>query len=581
MAHTHIAEVSEHPPLETIQSPVEPPSEPLSIEEEEEQNFDIPLSQEVKPEAYPDGPICVYEPHIDLYLEPTAEQVRQYDVILNVASEVRNPLLRSDDPAPVEPEMRLDGGGGIQFKPRADRDHLVIPKQDPHENLSEDVCNSPSTPKAPQTIAHGPKTEGASKDPEYIHIKWEHNSDIVPDLLNLCKLIDDRVAQGKRVLIHCQCGVSRSASLVVAYGLYKSPTMSVQEAYDSVKRRSKWIGPNMNLIMQLQEFRSSLARGGLLTSRTTMSPLTPASALSEWSGPFTGTSSTGMLELPSVNPGGGVSPGPSSAPSGVPWPISDKLVTQRKTSVGAMKPAGPFVDTSGHVLSGLPVVEVVAPDKRASEPVGRTNSHATTPKAEVEPEPVSSPRSTEFAMAPLQPPKDVDPADAFGILSPTSTEFTINPFDRSSLLASLGMGSMQDDEAPTRQRASLRTRQCPQQQSTQETRITEPHPRKLRGKISSPSIREERELRSLQAKIEANLLLRNRSFTPPDEGDANAEALLSPRATEFTSNPFTFSTIPPASVAEPSEDPRSPIVDPRSPAQKGANPITRNILDVL
>lgn len=76
--------------LETIFSPVGAPSHSPPIaeaEEEEEQNFDIPLSREEKPEAYPDGPICVYEPHIDLYLEPTADQARQYDVVMNVASE--------------------------------------------------------------------------------------------------------------------------------------------------------------------------------------------------------------------------------------------------------------------------------------------------------------------------------------------------------------------------------------------------------------------------------------------------------------------------------------------------------------
>ncbi|KXL50104.1 hypothetical protein M433DRAFT_48172, partial [Acidomyces richmondensis BFW] len=171
---------------------------------------------EEKPEAYPDGPICVYEPNIDLYLEPTAEQCRQYDVVMNVASEVRNPLIRHGDHALEEPDIRIDGG--------------EIPTDPPR------------------------------KDPEYIHIPWEHNSDIVPDLLRLSKLIDEKAKQGKRVLVHCQCGVSRSASLVVAYGLYKDPTMSVQEAYDAVKRKSKWIGPNMNLIMQLQEFRTSLTR---------------------------------------------------------------------------------------------------------------------------------------------------------------------------------------------------------------------------------------------------------------------------------------------------------------------------------
>ncbi|KAF1823562.1 DSPc-domain-containing protein, partial [Dissoconium aciculare CBS 342.82] len=153
---------------------------------------------EEKPEAYPNGPICIYEPNVYLYLEPTAAQASTFDVILNVASEVRNPF------------------------------------------------------KYVATLAE-------EKQPEYIHIPWEHNSDIVPELLGLCKMMDEKVNEGKRVLVHCQCGVSRSASLVVAYGLYKAPQLSVQEAYDFVKSRSKWIGPNMNLIMQLQEFRSSLA----------------------------------------------------------------------------------------------------------------------------------------------------------------------------------------------------------------------------------------------------------------------------------------------------------------------------------
>ncbi|KAF2149982.1 DSPc-domain-containing protein, partial [Myriangium duriaei CBS 260.36] len=156
---------------------------------------------EEKPEAYPEGPICVFDPHVDLYLEPTAEQASKYDVILNVASEVRNPFLTYNTPDPTKEGIRID---------------------------------------------------------EYIHIPWEHNTDIVADLHRLVKLIDDRVRLGKRILIHCQCGVSRSATLVVAYCMYIHPEFSVQQAYDTVKKRSKWIGPNMNLIMQLQEFSSLL-----------------------------------------------------------------------------------------------------------------------------------------------------------------------------------------------------------------------------------------------------------------------------------------------------------------------------------
>ncbi|KAF2234121.1 DSPc-domain-containing protein, partial [Viridothelium virens] len=185
-------------------------------EHDDEPNFDIPQSREEKPEAYPNGPICIYETGVDLYLEPTAEVAAKYDVVLNVASEVRNPF-----------------------------DTSVHAQSSPKDDEQQKTPKSPEPRKIPS---------------EYIHIPWEHNTDIVPDLYRLVKIIDERVQEGKRVLVHCQCGVSRSASLIVAYGLYKNPGMSVQDAYDAVKKRSKWIGPNMNLIMQLQEFRSGLAR---------------------------------------------------------------------------------------------------------------------------------------------------------------------------------------------------------------------------------------------------------------------------------------------------------------------------------
>ena len=594
LAQNNAIEYSRPRALETIFSPLGVPSDSPPIPEtaeEEEENYDVPLSREEKPEAYPSGPICVHDPHIDLYLEPTAEQARQYDVIMNVASEVRNPLLDSTESTPAEPELRIDGGGGIQYKPKQDRDHLVIRKPDTQDSASQDA--SPTTPKAsPLNAAFSGKSNKQS-EPEYIHIKWEHNSDIVPDLLRLCKLMDDRVSQGKRILVHCQCGVSRSASLVVAYGLYKNPTMSVQEAYDAVKRRSKWIGPNMNLIMQLQEFRSSLARGGLLTARSTLSPLTPGSALSEWHGPFSSNATRdepqSAVEPPSehgaVNGRGVVGLGPSSAPSGFPWPTPEQAAAAKRgrgNSIKTVVPAGPFVDPSGHVVPVLPLLKVVAAaDKMPAGPVRQSSAPQSPPTTGRPAESRTSPQSAEFAMAPIHPSPEVDPADDFGIMSPTSTEFASNPFDRSALLASLGMGSMRADEETPRRSISLRKREprhaSPQNGSGSTT--LEPG-RRLRGKISSPSLREEQELRDLQAKIEADLLIQESKPAAAVSSHDMSDALMSPRATHFTDNPFALAAT--ATPPEPEDGLRSPTIqDPRSPAQKGASPIIRNIFDAL
>ncbi len=236
-------------------------------EEDQEPNFDVPQSREEKPAAYPNGPICIYEAGVYLYFEPTAEQAMTFDTIVNVASEVKNPF--TSPPSETQKDIdkrRVDG-------PPAENIDFASLSAKPSASAKDD--SSPTTPKAVPLISISPShdftIDGKSyRTPEYVHVPWEHNTDIVPDLHKLVKLMDERVQQGKRVLVHCQCGVSRSASLVVAYGLFKNPNVSVQEAYDIAKKRSRWIGPNMNLIMQLQEFRNGLLRQnenrGYLTS---------------------------------------------------------------------------------------------------------------------------------------------------------------------------------------------------------------------------------------------------------------------------------------------------------------------------
>ena len=227
---------------------------------EEEEDYDVPLSQEVKSPAYTAGPVCIYDPHVFLYLEPNDEEASKFDVIFNVAREVKNPFVVAKERREKEALSRTVEMPNVGFSSREDimtpdTAASVMTFATAFETLPTPTTAStasPTTPKA--SVGMIP----AAKEPEYIHIPWDHNTNIVDDLLTLVEVIDDRVRQGKRVLVHCQCGVSRSASLIVAYGLFKNPSLTVQEAYDVVKRRSRWIGPNMSLIYQLSEFRSRL-----------------------------------------------------------------------------------------------------------------------------------------------------------------------------------------------------------------------------------------------------------------------------------------------------------------------------------
>ncbi|KAG7282723.1 hypothetical protein CRUP_017649 [Coryphaenoides rupestris] len=64
----------------------------------------------------------------------------------------------------------------------------------------------------------------------------------------------------KGVLVHCQAGVSRSATVVIAY-LMKHTLMTMTDAYKYVRGRRPVVSPNLNFMGQLLEFERDLNSG--------------------------------------------------------------------------------------------------------------------------------------------------------------------------------------------------------------------------------------------------------------------------------------------------------------------------------
>ncbi|KAH7046958.1 Mkp-4, partial [Linnemannia elongata] len=98
---------------------------------------------------------------------------------------------------------------------------------------------------------------------EFKSLAWTHHQkDLLRDFPTAFAMIDEALAasngQGK-ALVHCQLGVSRSASLVIAY-VMRARGMGLTEAYDFVKQRSGVISPNMSLMYQLAEFEKGLKK---------------------------------------------------------------------------------------------------------------------------------------------------------------------------------------------------------------------------------------------------------------------------------------------------------------------------------
>jgi protein-tyrosine phosphatase len=66
---------------------------------------------------------------------------------------------------------------------------------------------------------------------------------------------------GRRVLVHCVIGKSRSASIVIAY-LMKHNQMALQKAFNFVKSKRALIQPNNGFMIQLREYEQKLFNTG-------------------------------------------------------------------------------------------------------------------------------------------------------------------------------------------------------------------------------------------------------------------------------------------------------------------------------
>ena len=71
------------------------------------------------------------------------------------------------------------------------------------------------------------------------------------------KFIRTALAQGGTVYVHCFKGVSRSASIVLAY-LMKYQRMRFQRALEFLKERRSAVDPNPGFVEQLKNFESIL-----------------------------------------------------------------------------------------------------------------------------------------------------------------------------------------------------------------------------------------------------------------------------------------------------------------------------------
>ncbi|OAD05062.1 hypothetical protein MUCCIDRAFT_171046, partial [Mucor lusitanicus CBS 277.49] len=89
-------------------------------------------------------------------------------------------------------------------------------------------------------------------------LPWQHNQDnLAVELSKAIDIIDRARNAGQTILVHCQCGVARSATVIIAY-IMKTYSMPMQDAYNHVKHLAPPISPNLGLLFQLREFEQKI-----------------------------------------------------------------------------------------------------------------------------------------------------------------------------------------------------------------------------------------------------------------------------------------------------------------------------------
>ncbi|KAG8901319.1 hypothetical protein FRB99_005395 [Tulasnella sp. 403] len=248
------------------------------------------LSNISVPAPYQNGPIQVL-PGIWLGCEENArdwDNLRRCNIgsILNVAKEIHN-VIGSDAGSVNQTQVPATSSISLAPPPLKVRSLNKSPSAPSFstsqtQTQAHKAALSRDPPKPVPSFHLADRTTGRP-DLHYLHLPWSHGQ---PDLVangfpQAMEFVDESVKRGKGVLVHCQCGVSRSATLVIALVMRAAsrpdateelkkvgPTMS--GAYEFVKEKSVCVGPNMSLIYQLMEYEKHLAprNGSRAPSRT-------------------------------------------------------------------------------------------------------------------------------------------------------------------------------------------------------------------------------------------------------------------------------------------------------------------------
>lgn len=139
-----------------------------------------------------------------------------------------------------------------------------------------------------------------------IPVEDNHKADISSWFMEAIEYIDAVKDCRGRVLVHCQAGISRSATICLAYLMMKK-RVRLEEAFEFVKQRRSIISPNFSFMGQLLQFESQV-----LTTSCAAEAASPSGPLRERGKATPTPTSQFVFSFP-------VSVGVHTAPSNLPY----------------------------------------------------------------------------------------------------------------------------------------------------------------------------------------------------------------------------------------------------------------------
>ncbi|GFR02176.1 dual specificity protein phosphatase 16 [Trichonephila clavata] len=137
-----------------------------------------------------------------------------------------------------------------------------------HDALSRDVLQHYNITYQLNVSTNCPKPDFI-QDSHFMRIPVIDNycEKLLPHFSKAFQFLDKVKESSGCVLVHCLAGISRSATVAIAY-VMKTLKMTSDEAYRYVKSKRVTISPNFNFLGQLLEFEKQLQRDRILDSKS-------------------------------------------------------------------------------------------------------------------------------------------------------------------------------------------------------------------------------------------------------------------------------------------------------------------------